>query len=392
MTRPGTPVRRGWFITIEGPDGAGKTTQAQRLAAHLRPAGHDVHLTREPGGTWLGERLRELLLARTASTARTDPLTDALLFNAARRQLVTEVIVPALEAGQTVVCARYADSTLAYQGYGAGVPLEDLRTLAAAATGGLTPGPDDPPGPAGRGRARAQGTRGRDPVRGGVRPRLPPSRARGLPRPGRGDRRAGSRSSTPPDRPTRSRRRRRSPLTGCSARVNRNPACNAQPHERRSRAAADSEPPRPSTRRTEPCSPGSPNGELDALEELYDRYKTMAYSIAYRITNDVTLAEDVVQDAFLGAWRNAARYLEGRGQREDLAALDRPSPSHRRHPSPPPDHRAARARRGPAGVVRRSPMSGPRSPRASMPTPCGAPSPPCPTCSVKPSSSPTSAV
>jgi dTMP kinase len=139
VTRPGTPVRRGWFITIEGPDGAGKTTQAERLAAHLRPAGHDVHLTREPGGTWLGERLRELLLARTASTARTDPLTDALLFNAARRQLVTEVIVPALEAGQTVVCARFADSTLAYQGYGAGVPLEDLRTLAAAATGGLTP-------------------------------------------------------------------------------------------------------------------------------------------------------------------------------------------------------------------------------------------------------------
>jgi dTMP kinase len=98
-----------------------------------------VHLTREPGGTWLGERLRELLLARTASTARTDPLTDALLFNAARRQLVTEVIVPALDAGQTVICARYADSTLAYQGYGAGVPLEDLRMLAATATGGLTP-------------------------------------------------------------------------------------------------------------------------------------------------------------------------------------------------------------------------------------------------------------
>jgi dTMP kinase len=139
VTRPGTPVRRGWFITIEGPDGAGKTTQAQRLAAHLRPAGHDVHLTREPGGTWLGERLRELLLARTASTARTDPPTDALLFNAARRQLVTEVIVPALEAGQTVVCARFADSTLAYQGFGAGVPLEDLRALAAVATGGLTP-------------------------------------------------------------------------------------------------------------------------------------------------------------------------------------------------------------------------------------------------------------
>jgi dTMP kinase len=139
VIRPGTPASRGWFITIEGPDGAGKTTQAERLAAHLRSAGHDIHLTREPGGTWLGERLRELLLARTASTSRADPMTDALLFNAARRQLVTEVIEPALDAGRTVVCARYADSTLAYQGYGAGVPLDELRALQSAATGGLLP-------------------------------------------------------------------------------------------------------------------------------------------------------------------------------------------------------------------------------------------------------------
>ncbi len=139
MIRPGTPARRGWFITIEGPDGAGKTTQADRLAAHLRAAGHDVHLTREPGGTWLGEQLRELLLARTATTSRPDPMTDALLFNAARHQLVTEVIEPALAAGRTVVCARYADSTLAYQGYGSGVSLDELRALQSAATGGLVP-------------------------------------------------------------------------------------------------------------------------------------------------------------------------------------------------------------------------------------------------------------
>jgi len=130
---------RGVFITIDGPEGGGKTTQAKRLAAHLSSRLPSVHLTREPGGTWLGERLREVLLARTGSTAPTDPLTDALVFNAARRQLVREVIRPALEAGTTVICTRFADSTLAYQGYGAGVPLDQLRSLAAAATDGLVP-------------------------------------------------------------------------------------------------------------------------------------------------------------------------------------------------------------------------------------------------------------
>ena len=138
VTRPGVPTR-GWFITIEGPDGSGKTSQAAALASHLAGRGLDVHVTREPGGTWLGERLREILLARTGSAAPTDPLTDALLFNAARRQLLTEVVRPALVAGRTVVCARFADSTLAYQGYGAGVALERLRALAQAATDGLTP-------------------------------------------------------------------------------------------------------------------------------------------------------------------------------------------------------------------------------------------------------------
>jgi dTMP kinase len=133
------PSRRGWFITIEGPDGAGKTTQAEGLAAHLRDRGLEVVLTREPGGTWLSERLREVLLARTGSAAPMDALTDAFLFNAARRQLVSEVIGPALSAGRTVLCARFADSTLAYQGYGAGIPLERLRALEAVATNGLRP-------------------------------------------------------------------------------------------------------------------------------------------------------------------------------------------------------------------------------------------------------------
>jgi dTMP kinase len=137
VNRPGVP--RGWFITIEGPEGSGKTTQAAALADHLTGLGLDIHLTREPGGTWLGERLREVLLARTRSTVPTDPMTDAFLFNAARRQLVTEVVRPALAAGRTVVCARFADSTLAYQGFGAGLPIEELRAIAGVATGGLQP-------------------------------------------------------------------------------------------------------------------------------------------------------------------------------------------------------------------------------------------------------------
>lgn len=138
MTRYGAP-NPGWFVTIEGPDGAGKTTQAAALADHLVGGGLDVVLTREPGGTWLGERLRELLLGRTASVSAIDPVTDALLFNAARRQLVTEVVRPALASGRTVVCARFTDSTLAYQGFGAGVPLERLRQIEAVATDGLKP-------------------------------------------------------------------------------------------------------------------------------------------------------------------------------------------------------------------------------------------------------------
>ena len=137
-TGPRTP--RGWFLTIDGPEGGGKTTQAERLAAYLEASGRPVLLTREPGGTSLGERIRETLLARTGDdAASTDPLTDALLFNAARRQLMTERIRPALAAGTTVVCARFADSTLAYQGYGAGVPLDVLRRLAHIATDGLDP-------------------------------------------------------------------------------------------------------------------------------------------------------------------------------------------------------------------------------------------------------------
>ncbi len=130
-------IQGGRFITIEGPDGSGKSTQAARLAASLRTLGWAVTLTREPGGTAVGERIRAVLLeAREAQHA---PLTDALLFNAARAQLIAEVIRPALDRGEIVVCDRFADSTLAYQGYGSGLDLAALRSLQALATGGLRP-------------------------------------------------------------------------------------------------------------------------------------------------------------------------------------------------------------------------------------------------------------
>jgi len=139
VARPASPPTRGWFITIEGPEGGGKTTQAARLEAWLRGAGVAVIRTREPGGTKLGEQLRDVLLNATTGAAQIDPLADALIFNAARRQLVAEIVRPALDSGITVICARFADSTLAYQGYGSGLGLDILRSLERVATDGLRP-------------------------------------------------------------------------------------------------------------------------------------------------------------------------------------------------------------------------------------------------------------
>lgn len=127
----------GRFITFEGGEGCGKSTQVRRLAEHLRATGREVVVTREPGGTRLAELIRSLL-----KDEREDPPCDRselLLFLAARAQLVRNVIRPALEAGKWVVCDRFSDSTFAYQGYGRGLPLDVLRLVNGFACEDLAP-------------------------------------------------------------------------------------------------------------------------------------------------------------------------------------------------------------------------------------------------------------
>jgi len=128
-------VANSLFITLEGGDGVGKTTQQALLSERLRQEGYACLCAREPGDTALGKRLRDLLLYG-------DPLshaTELLLYAADRAEHVSKVIVPALAAGQVVVCDRFTDSTLAYQGYGRGLDLEKIRQLNHLATGGLQP-------------------------------------------------------------------------------------------------------------------------------------------------------------------------------------------------------------------------------------------------------------
>ena len=131
------------FITFEGPEGSGKSTQAAILVERLRTAGREVVAVREPGGTPAGERIRAILLGEgglaEGGAVSIDPRSDALLFNASRAQLVADVIRPALARGAVVIADRFADSTLAYQGYGSGLPLEELGALISFATAGLTP-------------------------------------------------------------------------------------------------------------------------------------------------------------------------------------------------------------------------------------------------------------
>jgi dTMP kinase len=125
------------FVTFEGPEGSGKTTQMRLLAAYLEGQGHDILITREPGGTRIGDRVRAILL----DPAHTEmlPPTEFLLFSAARAQLVGQVIRPHLERDGVVLCDRYADSSLAYQGYGHQLDLEVLWAITRFATGGLIP-------------------------------------------------------------------------------------------------------------------------------------------------------------------------------------------------------------------------------------------------------------
>lgn len=129
--------RRGRFVVLEGGEGAGKTTQAALLAAWLEGMGVEHVLTREPGGTDVGEAIRSLVLGRT--DLEVPPLSELFLILAARAAFVDKVVRPALEAGKVVVADRFALSTLAYQGYGRGLPLDRIREANAIATGGLEP-------------------------------------------------------------------------------------------------------------------------------------------------------------------------------------------------------------------------------------------------------------
>jgi dTMP kinase len=130
-------MTRGIFISFEGGEGSGKSVQAKLLAEALAKRGHEAVLTREPGGTAAGERIREIVLH--AQEIALSPEAQVLLYSTARAQNVREVIRPALEAGKLVIADRFFDSTMAYQGYGHGVPLDDIRAVTALACGDVVP-------------------------------------------------------------------------------------------------------------------------------------------------------------------------------------------------------------------------------------------------------------
>lgn len=131
------PFRHTMFITLEGPEGSGKTSHIPHLVEFLREKGYTVFPTREPGGTSISEQIRDIL--HDMKNAEMHPRTETLLYQAARAQIVEQVIKPRLADGEVVISDRYYDSTIAYQGYGHQQNLDDIRALVKYATGGLTP-------------------------------------------------------------------------------------------------------------------------------------------------------------------------------------------------------------------------------------------------------------
>ncbi len=128
---------KGLFVTLEGIEGCGKSTQSKLLYDSLKAMKSRLVYTREPGGTALGEKIREIILH--SNEIKISDLSELFLFEAARSQLVKEVISPALKANKIVICDRFSDATFSYQGYGGKIPLEIIKTLDRAATGGLKP-------------------------------------------------------------------------------------------------------------------------------------------------------------------------------------------------------------------------------------------------------------
>jgi dTMP kinase len=130
-------MKQGLFITVEGPEGAGKSTILQKMADELKEKGHQVVLTREPGGISIAEDIRRVILDR--NNTEMDEKTEALLYAAARRQHLAEKVVPALENGSIVLCDRFLDSSLAYQGHARGIGMEEVYSINKFAIGNTMP-------------------------------------------------------------------------------------------------------------------------------------------------------------------------------------------------------------------------------------------------------------
>lgn len=130
-------LKRGVFITFEGTEGCGKSTQSKLLYDNLRAAGRSCVYTREPGGTSLGEKIREIILH--SDDIKISDLSELFLFEASRAQLVKEIISPALKANKIIICDRFSDATFSYQGYGGKIPVKIIKILDHAATAGVKP-------------------------------------------------------------------------------------------------------------------------------------------------------------------------------------------------------------------------------------------------------------